>query len=575
MNSLNTELSRDERKLDPKRADRRGDDAIRLEVLRHELTSVAEEMGITMQRTARSFTAREGGDYSTALIGPTGGLIAQGFANGIHLGSLVEIMIPLLDKFDGSLYEGDILISNDPYGGLSHLPDIAMVMPVFVAGELAGFSAIDLHHSDIGGRHAGGMGVASRQIFEEGIRLPGVKLYDRGLPNQALLDTIAACVRTPESVLGDLAAQAASCRRGDVGLRALIARYGLVEFRRLAEVLNSISEDQMRRFIASLPDGAYRYSEEFEQGGNASDNAVLVAVEVRIDGDRATVEFSGSSAQVDSAINVPFGLTKSATFIVFRALAGGEIFPNSGLIEPIMVEAELGSVLRPAFPAAVGARGMLMWRLIDVIMRALADASPGKVPAAGDGGANGMVFSGSSGKLLVDWYCSGWGARPGSDGVDGVSNIILGGMMHSLPGELMEQEFPVVLESFALEPDTEGAGEYRGALSMSRSWRFLEKGTVLLRSCRADSRPYGLAGGASGSPNVAYVIRTSGEREILKGISVECAVEPGDVIVHIQPGGGGLGDPSKRDAERIARDLRDGKLTVGRAASVYGWESAE
>jgi N-methylhydantoinase B len=552
-----------------------GQDAVRLEVLRHELTTVAEEMGVTMKRTARSLTAREGGDFSSALLNREGGLLAQGFANGVHLGSLVEIMRPLLKKFDGDLRDGDIIVTNDPYGGLSHLPDIAMVMPVFLDGELVGFAAMELHHTDIGGRFAGGMGIDCREIYEEGLLLPAVKLFEGGHANDAVFDIIRAAVRAPESVIGDLNAQAASCRRGHGGLRELILRYGVKEFARLTTELDRVTEQQMRKFISELADGVYRASEELEAPLGSSDDAqtpVRVSVEVRIHGDRVEVDFAGSAAQVASAINVPVGLTKSVSYIVFRALCGGEMVANSGLVRPIEVHAPLGTVVNPRYPAAVGARGMLTWRLVDLLLRAMADAAPDLVPAAGDGGVNAMVYSGREGPVLVDWHGSGWGARPMLDGVDGVSNIMLGGTQFSLPAELIEREFPVVLTAFELVPDTEGTGEFRGALSLRRAWRFLEPGTVFVRSCRTTSRSYGLRGGGQGGANEVLVVRADGRTEELTGLSVECQVEPGDTVIHTQPGGGGIGDPRRRASHRIASDVLAGKISRVRAAEVYGYD---
>jgi N-methylhydantoinase B len=359
-----------------------------------------------------------------------------------------------------------------------------------------------------------------------------------------------------------------------VGLRELIERYGVEEFTRLVAELDRVSEDRMRRFVARVPDGSYGHSETFESPFDPRDEAqpaIRVVVEVRVLGDKVVVDYTGSSEQVAAAVNVPEGLTKSVTYIVFRALCGGDVLPNSGLLRPISVVAPPGSVVNPRFPAAVGARGMLMWRLVDVLLRALADAAPDRVPAAGDGGVNAMVYSGRDGRVLVDWHCSGWGARPGLDGVDGVSNIILGGTQFSLPGELLEREFPIVLQSFELVPDTEGPGEFRGALSLRRRWKFLAEGTVSIRSCRSTSRPYGLRGGGEGGGNEVTVIRANGGPEVMTGLSVEIKVNPGDVVIHTQPGGGGFGDPRRRSAQAIEHDILEQKLTVERARVVYGY----
>jgi N-methylhydantoinase B len=280
-------------------------DPILLEVMNNELVAVAEEMALTMKRTARSIVAKEGGDFSTALVDAQGRLIAQGIAVGAHLGYIVGVMPWVLKKFGGSLQPGDIIIANDPYWGLSHLPDIVLIMPIFWRTELVGFSTVVEHHTDIGGRFPGGMGIACAEIYEEGLRLPGAKLYSAGVPNQALLDLIAANVRAPQDVRGDLEAQVAACRRGEQGLVALFDKYGRDTVDACNTELRQYSERAVRSRIQSIPDGIYVCEDVFEDNG-LDGSGVKLVVRVQVQKDTVTVDFTGTDPQVKSAIRTEY-----------------------------------------------------------------------------------------------------------------------------------------------------------------------------------------------------------------------------------------------------------------------------
>ncbi len=548
-------------------------DPILVEVLKNELTAVAEEMGITMKRTARSLGAKEGADFSTALVDAHGQLIAQGLTIGIHLGYIMGVMPWVLRKFGDNLYPGDIIVSNDPYGGVSHFPDIVLVMPIFWRERLVGFSAIVEHHTDIGGRFPGGMGIACAEVYEEGVRLPGVKLFERGQVNQALLDLLAANVRAPEDVLGDLEAQAAACRRGARGVQELLDKYGLEKFALCNAHLRQYSERAIRSCIAAIPDGDYVCEDLFEDDGLGGPGVKLqLAVKVR--GDTVTVDFAGTDPQVRSAINVPFNLTRACVYVAFRSILDTEAPANAGLIAPIEVVAPVGCVVNPQFPAAVGARGMMMWRIIDMLFAALAQAIPHKVYAAGEGGINLLVYTPRAEDgvpaMLLDMYCSGWGARPTMDGVEGVTPMAAGGATRSLPAEMIERECPVVIEGFGFVPDTGGAGQFRGAMSVYRKWRFLHDGRVLLRTCRVKSVPYGLVGGRNGTPFQAVLSANGTDTLLPPCMLIDVPVRAGDVLLHVQPGAGGYGDPFLRDPEKVLADVLDEKISPAYAEREYG-----
>jgi N-methylhydantoinase B len=550
-------------------------DSVLVEVMKNELTSIGEEMGIAMHRTARSLIAREGSDFSTALVDAEGRLIAQGLTIGIHLGYIKGVMREVLAKFGGNLRPGDIVVSNDPYWGMSHLPDIVLVAPIFWRGQLVAFSTIVAHHTDIGGRFAGGMGIACAELYEEGLRLPGVKLYEEGRPNHELLETIAANVRVPEDVIGDLQAQAVACRQGERGVQQVLDRYGLATFESCNEYLRRYSEQMIRKGIAAIPDGEYLYEEFFEDDGFGGPG-VRLKLTLKVHGDSVTADFTGCDPQVRSAINVPFTLTCASTYVAFRSALGADAPANQGLFAPIEVVAPAGCVVNPRFPAAVGARGMMLWRIIDMVFGALAQATPDKVYAAGDGGPSmvwGVWDSDPNEAPDVAFFgggSSGWGGRPDRDGVDGVNAMAIGGAAQSAPAEMVERELPVLLEGVGFVPDTGGAGKYRGSLSVYRRYRFLKNGRVSLRMCRTESLPYGLCGGRDGTPARAVLFSNGNQIELPRRMLIETEVRAGDVLLYVHPGAGGYGDPMDRDPDRVLQDVLDRKFSPAYAERVYG-----
>jgi N-methylhydantoinase B len=546
-------------------------DPVLSEVMRHELMSIAEEMNITMKQTTRSIVAKEGSDFSAGLLDRNGQLAVQAIPYGA--GYFTGVMPTVLAKFAGKFQPGDVILSNDPYGGLSHLPDIAVVMPLFSHGEHCGFAAIVQHHTDIGGRFPGGMGLPCEEVYEEGLRLPVVKYYSGGELNESVRDILEANVRAPDDVVGDLEAGVAACRRGEKGLAALFVKYGRQKVEDCYRYLRAQSEAAMRGMIRSIPDGEYQTEEIFEDGAGTQ---VLLKLTLRIHGDKLIADFTGTGPQVKNALNAPPGMVGYGMFMaVMPLLRGREVPVNSGLFAPITTITPKGTVLNPNFPAAVGSRGQLSWRVRDLLWRALAEAIPGQMPAAAEGGVSMMVFTPNQSydrngaRMMTEMYAGGWGGRPGKDGLEGVMPIFILGF-RSNSGESFEQELPVMLDGFGFVPDTGGAGEYRGALSVYRRWRFLADGRVMLRTCRIDSLPYGLGGGRPGTPFKALLTSNGATTELPAQIMLDIPVKDGDVLTHIQPGAGGYGLPSKRDPQRILNDMLDEKITPGYAKREYG-----
>lgn len=545
-------------------------DPILIEVMRHQLVSVSEEMNITMKQTTRSIVAKEGGDYSAGLLDPAGRVMSLAVPYG--LAYFNALMPYIMKKYQGKFRPGDVIISNDPYGGLSHLPDIVLVMPVFWRGNHCGFTSVVEHHTDIGGRFPGGMGLPCTEIYEEGLRLPAVRLYQNGEVIEPVREIIAAGVRAPDDVLGDLDAGVAACRRGEKGLIALFERYGHDQVVQCYRHLQAHSERLMRALIRSMPDGRYTCSEVFDDGGGTK---VEVVVTLIVEGDNLTVDFTGTGAQVSNALNCPPDMIGNFTAGMFLALLGTSEIPiNSGLFAPIKTIAPEGTVLNPRFPAAVGSRGQLLWRVYDLVCSALAKAIPDRMPAAGEGGISMMVFTASNGSesrpvMMTEMYASGCGGRPLGDGVEGVMPPSSTGFRAN-SGEAFEYELPVMLDGFGFVPDTGGPGEFRGALAVYRRWRFLQNGRVMLRTCRVDSAPKGLAGGRDGTR--VRVLLTSGEQqtELPAKIMLDIPVKAGDVLTHIQPGAAGYGPPARRDPARILADVLDERITAELAEREYG-----
>lgn len=545
-------------------------DPILLEVMRHELISCSEEMNITMKQTTRSIVAMEGGDFSAGLLDPEGRVIAQAVPYG--LGYFTAVMPHIMRKYRGKFRPGDVIISNDPYGGLSHLPDIALVMPIFWRGEHRGFAAVVQHHTDIGGRFPGGMGLPCAEIYEEGLRLPAVRLYEKGQLIESVREIIAAAVRAPDDVLGDLDAGVAACRRGERALTALFEKYGNDTVVNCYRHLLAHSENLVRSVFRSIPDGRYSCSQIFDDGGGTR---VELVVTLAVHDDGLVVDFTGTGPPVANALNCPPDLIGNFTCnMVFMALLGGSEVPiNSGLFVPIQTVTPEGTVLNPRFPAAVGSRGQLLWRVYDLVCKALAMAIPDRMPAAAEGGVSMMVYTTSDGHdgtaMMTEMYASGWGGRPMKDGIDGVMPTAMTGFRTN-SGEVFEQELPIMLDGFGFMPNTGGAGRFRGSLSVYRRWRFMADGRVMLRTCRVDSLPYGLAGGKDGTGFRAFLTSGGQETELPPRIMLDIAVKAGDILTHIQPGAGGYGPAFRRDPERVLDDVLDEKVTPEYAEGEYG-----
>lgn len=547
-------------------------DPITFAVIKSGLDTIVDDMAYAVMRTARSPIVRDVLDYSVTICDRKGRILSQAKTVALHLGAVPDAMDVVLDRFRGDLFPGDVIVLNDPYAGGMHLPDIFMFKPIFSAEQLLGFSVVIAHHCDVGGRVPGSNASDSTEIFQEGIRIAPMKLYDRGVPNKTLLTILEKNVRLPEMVLGDLDAQYATCNIGERELTRLHDRYGAmldVYFDRLIDY----GEELTRKAIAAWPDGEYSFT-DYIDGDGFSPDAIPIVCKVTVKGDHLYVDFAGSSPQVKGAINSTLSFVKSSTYLTVRCALEHDVPNNAGVYRCITVTAPEGSILNPRMPAPVAARALTGYRVVDTVMGALAQIAPEKLMAAGEGGNTVVSMGGYHGEprrpfVLVDMINGAWGGRADKDGIEGVTNPSQN--MSNLPIETIEARYPILMEEYALREDSCGAGRFRGGLGLVREYRLLADTAVLqLRADRHEHPPYGLFGGgpAASSRNL---IRQNGEWRVLPA-KVTLEITKDTVLRHEQAGGGGFGDPRLRNPDAIRADLWNGKISLDHAWKNYGFE---
>jgi len=524
-------------------------DPVTLEILRNQLESVATEMGHVLIRGAHSPNIKERQDCSTALFDASGRMVAQAEHIPVHLGAMPDAVDTVLGK---DPKPGDVFIVNDPFAGGTHLPDITLVSTIAPDDEVIGYAVSRAHHADVGGSSPGSMPPGAQEIYEEGLRLPAVRLVDGGEPNAAVRDLIRANVRTPDEREADLRAQRAANERAEERVGKLLSEHGPTLLSAFDAVIE-YSRERVEAELDALPDGTYR-AQDILEGDGVTDDDIPIEVTVTIDGASIAVDFAGTADQVAGNLNAPRSVAKSAVYFVVRAITDPDIPPNHGCYEPVSVSAPEGSVLDPNPPAAVvGGNVETSQRVMDVTLAALAEAIPDTVPAGGQGTMNNLIIGDRTGEFTYyETIGGGFGARPGKDGMDGVQV----GMTNTLntPVEALETEYPLRVERYALRSSTGGDGRYRGGLGLERTVTVETAATVSLLTERRRTAPAGLDGGDDGA---------TGEN-LIDGESVPAkasmAVPAGTTVSVRTPGGGGHGDPAQRDPEATERDRRDGKV---------------
>jgi N-methylhydantoinase B len=547
-------------------------DPITFEVMANALSSTADEMAITIMRSAYSPVVRDSMDYSTALCDHLGRVVAQGLTLAVQLGAFPDAMRHLIDQFGDDMAPGDVFVFNDPYGaGGQHLPDIYVIKPIFVGERLEGYAATMAHHCDVGGLTPGSTAMHATEIFQEGLRLPIVKLYERNQPCSAVFRIIERNTRQPVQVAGDLKAQVAACTAGERGFAELFRRHAPDVVRFYLEELLARAEKLMRAEIAALPDGEY-ICEDYIDGLGDDPKPLVIRVRLIIAGDEITVDLAGTSAQVPAAINCPIAMSNSAVYCAIRSIAAADIPNCDGYMRPIRVSAPSGTIVNPVLPGACAARGVIGYRVFDAIMGALAQIVPDRVIAAGEGGPTLVSIGGrDQGRafVLTEVMVGNWGARATRDGPEGISNPAAN--LSNQPIELIEAELPLEIVEYGFRQDSGGPGKFRGGLAFVREWRLLaDEAVFTVRSDRRVHPPYGIAAGRPGGPS-HNTIRSGDRRTTLPPMPM-AGLHLGrlDSFHHVSAGGGGYGNPLARDPLLVLEDALDEKVSVEAARRDYG-----
>ncbi len=538
---------------------------IELEILRNALTAAAAEMDVTIWRTSRSTIVRELLDYSTAVFDAEGFNVAQSARIPQHLNSMgaglqtvIRDFMPL-DRW----HDGDVVITNDPYCGGQHIPDILAFRAVFVDGRRVGIVGTTCHHLDMGGISAGSYGATATEVFQEGLRIPPVKLYKAGVLNEEVLAMMRQNVRRPDMLWGDLQAQMASLAVGEANLQRIAARYGVdTLLRACAQILDG-SERAMRAMIGRMPDGRYEFTDYIDDDG-LTDTPIRIHAAIEIQGDEMVVDLSGSGPQALGPINATLASSGSAVFYAVMACADEPIAANAGCYRPVRVIAPEGTVVNARHPAPVANRVVVTHRLATTLLGALHQAVPDRVPAAYYGVSYVCTFQtiGDAGErsVLVEIEVGGSGGHPQQDGLNGYSS----GMHNNanIPIEMIESELPLAITRYELLPDSAGAGRFRGGLGLVREWRVDCAEAVFTANLeRFKYQPYGLAGGLPARPGFLFLIRDGGATALGSKVG-NLRLRRGDIIRLETSGGGGFGPPAERPAAERARDLALGYVTA-------------
>lgn len=528
-------------------------DPIKLEIFKHLFAAIAEEMGAVLRKASYSPNIKERRDYSCAVFDGLGGMVAQAAHIPVHLGSMPLSVASAIDHFSSNegLQPGDAILLNDPYLGGTHLPDITLVNPVFHESEgkqpmLVGFVASRAHHADVGGMTAGSMPVA-REIYQEGLIIPPLKLYQAGKVNQAVLDLILANVRTPQERYGDLQAQIAANQRGSMRMLELFERYGRREAILAMQALQAYTERVTRNLLSSLPDGEFSF-EDFLDDDGVVGKTIPIRVRITIDGDKALVDFSESAPQQQGSVNAVRAITLSAVYYVFRCLLGLDVPNNTGCLVPIEVITPTGSIVNAHRPAPVaGGNVETSQRIVDVLLGALSQVWPDRVPAASQGTMNNITIGGLDTRpghpahgqpfTYYETIGGGMGGQPGLPGPSAVHSHMTNTL--NTPVEALEYAYPLRVRRYSIRRGSGGSGTFPGGDGIVREIELLSDAQVTLLGERRKLGPYGLQGGQAGKPAKNSLLSEGGEQPLPGKISIE--LKAGDVISIKTPGGGGWG----------------------------------
>ncbi|MFQ5971710.1 MAG: hydantoinase B/oxoprolinase family protein [Alphaproteobacteria bacterium] len=546
-------------------------DPFAFELFKNSIFSIADEMALTVTRTTYSGVLKDNMDFSTAFADGQGRLVAQGLTLPGHLGSIPTALEAVLRHFADDIAPDDIFIMNDPFDGGMHLPDIFVFKPIHVEGKRLAFAATVCHHTDVGGRVPGSNASDSTEIYQEGLRIPPLKMYERGRLNATLFSLIEKNVRVPVKVFGDLRAQLSACHIAEQQFLELVERYGADTAEIYMQEVIDYAERLTRAAIRELPDGEFSFEDWIDDDGIDLDKPIRLFFTLTKKGDGIIGDWTGSSPQVKGAINGTLSWTKAVTYTAIKSVLPNDIPNNEGAFRPIEVIAPPGTITNCVLPAACAARGLTGFRMLDCAFGAVAMMLPDKVFAASDGGNTGITIGGYDTErrpfIYVDFTTGAWGGRPWSDGLDGNTNLLIN--MASQSVEVTEAEHPIELLAYEFVTDKAGPGKFRGGASFRRDYRFREEEAILqVRSDRRRYRPYGLYGGQPGKASWNFLNPDNENRLLPSKLTMN--IKRGDVFRHELAGGGGWGDPLDRDPLRVLKDVRNEFVSPQAARNEYG-----
>lgn len=548
-------------------------DPVLQEVVRYRLTAIADEMEHTLLRVAYSSIVKEGLDASAGIFDKFGRNIAQAAAIPIHLGCMIPAVERIVADFPrDNIKPGDVYILNDPYAGGTHLPDIAIIKPVFLEEEHFGFVVTMSHHQEVGGKSPGSLPTDATEIFQEGLQLPPMKLIDGGEPIGQVFRIIERNVRTPNVVMGDLRAQLSACNVGDEKLQNLNQNMSLQDLRNAIDGLIRQADILTRSRISAMPDGEYTFTDYMDDDGVDVGRQFSITATVKIHGDEVTIDFEGTSPQVRGPFNCVPASSIAATYYVLRAVIGDDVPNNSGCYHALTLDLPEGTVVNPRRPAAVNSRTATVRRIGDALLGCFKQVVPEIVPAASCGQLLVMNFAGRAddGEYFVssELGVGGMGGRFGLDGIDAVETDATNCM--NVPAETLELEAPIRVVDWSLTRDSAGAGQWRGGLGTSKTFKFFSDNiTANYRGERHSTAPWGTQGGAPAAYTSAQISRTDGSVEQLRSKQM-LNLNTGDELTVNLSGGGGYGDPLLRDPQDVVNDVRNSRITIEAARAAYG-----
>lgn len=550
-------------------------DAIAMEVFNNRMLSITESMAIHMMRSSYSSQIKERRDFSVGIFDGRGRLIAQGTHIPLHLGSLLGAVEALLERYTvDEMVEGDAFICNDPYlAGGTHLPDITVITPVFIDGRVAAFAANIGHHSDVGGTVPGSISAKSRSIFEEGLRIPIIRIVRGGAIDEDLLNLIASNSRLDEERRLDLKVQIAVNIRGGDETRALFLRMGLDRAKAAIDDVLFYTAERLRRRVAALPAGKHSFTTWLDDDGSGSDPLPIVAT-ITLGGSELHIDFEGTGPQAQGALNVCRNALRATVYYCVKSLLDPELMANSGMFTAVNISAPKGTIVNPNFPGACGVRSITCQKIAGAVFGAFREVLPNeRLIASSNDLLPSTSFSGTradgSFYVCAETLGGGSGARYDGDGMDAIHVHVTNSL--NLPTEAMENEFPLICEEYGLVADSGGAGRQRGGLGIARQVRALQDGTIY--SARSDCYIHGAEGIAEGrTGGLSSLMRNPGraDQEVMPSKVAYIVLKAGESIRIQTPGGGGFGPCSERPMDRIARDIRDGTVTRPAAERDYG-----